>query len=441
MKFKKPENENYCATIVKIQNIVQFENCDNIQGTTIFGNQIIISKNTNIGDIGALFTEESQLSETFLKENNLYREPEKNRNTKEKGYFEKNGRIKTMKFRGHQSSGLFVPLTFFSFTGFDINQFEVGDSFDEIKGLKICNKYFVPVKQKPLPGSKKQRKRIKESKVIENQFRFHKDTLQLGKNLHMFSYDDYISVTYKMHGTSAVISKILCKKKLNWFYKLLKKLKIDIVDKKYDNLYSSRKVIKNDDMSYENFIKKQGKLGYYNYDIWGAVNNELKDYLIDGITIYAEIVGFLPDGSYIQKTGAGYDYGYSQGTHGIYIYRITFTNPSGDVFEFSHNQMKEWCDERGLKTVPLLYYGKVKNFIIEHNGYDKDDLLQNNLLKRAMCFLEKDCYICKNKVPAEGIVIRKETNNFEAYKLKSFRFKEQETKQFDKGESNIEDEN
>ena len=50
--------------------------------------------------------------------------------------------------------------------------------------------------------------------------------------------------------------------------------------------------------------------------------------------------------------------------------------------------------------------------------------------------------MCVNKVPEEGIVIRK--NNiftYEAYKLKSFRFLEAESKQLDTGEANLEDTN
>ena len=54
---------------------------------------------------------------------------------------------------------------------------------------------------------------------------------------------------------------------------------------------------------------------------------------------------------------------------------------------------------------------------------------------------EKDCFICKNKVPEEGCVIRLEKLEFEAYKQKSERFYQRETNLLDKGESNIEDEN
>ena len=45
---------------------------------------------------------------------------------------------------------------------------------------------------------------------------------------------------------------------------------------------------------------------------------------------------------------------------------------------------------------------------------------------------DKDCFMCKNKVPEEGIVLRKEgLFGFEAYKLKSFKFLEKETNMLD----------
>ncbi len=54
---------------------------------------------------------------------------------------------------------------------------------------------------------------------------------------------------------------------------------------------------------------------------------------------------------------------------------------------------------------------------------------------------EKDCFMCKNKLPEEGVVIRVEGLDLEAYKQKSSKFFELETKELDKGEVNIEDEN
>jgi len=53
---------------------------------------------------------------------------------------------------------------------------------------------------------------------------------------------------------------------------------------------------------------------------------------------------------------------------------------------------------------------------------------------------DKNCFMCKNVVPEEGCVIRIENLDFEAYKQKSFKFYEKETKDLDKGIIDIETE-
>ena len=58
-------------------------------------------------------------------------------------------------------------------------------------------------------------------------------------------------------------------------------------------------------------------------------------------------------------------------------------------------------------------------------------------------YTEKDCSLCVNKVPEEGIVLRIEDgkNEYNAFKLKSQRFILGEVAEQDKGETNLEDEN
>lgn len=434
MKFKKPINENYCGTVVVIQNIIPLENCDNIQSTIIFGNSIIISKDATVGDVGVYFPAETQLSDEYAKANNLYRHSEKNADTEKKGYIEDNRRIKTMKMRGNRSCGLFMPLTSIS-TFIEPDYLNEGDVFDEIKGTPICNKYIVIRKTKGMGGGNKGNKYIKKSKLIENQFRFHATTSQFGKNAHVFNEDDIASITYKLHGTSLVTSKVLCKKSVNIFYKLMRLLGMKVVDTEYNNIYSSRKVIKNDDMN-------MSMSDYYEIDIWGMANDRIKQFLMDGMTIYAEIVGYLPTGAAIQSGSKGvFDYGCDDNTFEVYIYRITYTNPNGDVFEFSTKQVQDWCRERGFNPVPELFYGRVKDILaLKSDSVDENLELGDNLMNVIRDFyLEKDCYMCKNKIPAEGIVIRKETNGFDAFKFKSFRFLEMETKLLDKGTEDIEE--
>jgi len=200
-KFSVKGNANYCASIVKIENIIPLEKRDNIVGTMIYGNHVIVSKETKVGDIGIYFPVESALSDQFLKENNLYRESSLNADANAKGYFEKNRRIRCMKFGGHKSEGLFMPLS--SIKCFTNDVPEIGTDFDFIDDTMICEKYIIKTQNMQSSGNKesKQNKKLKRiSKLIEKQFEFHKDTAMFGKNVHKFDLDDLISVTYKMHG-------------------------------------------------------------------------------------------------------------------------------------------------------------------------------------------------------------------------------------------------
>ena len=443
MKLNVPKNPNYCAIVVKINTIIPLENSDNLVAALIMGNQVIVTKDVKVGDVGLYFPLETQLSEVYLSTNNLYTTAELNKDQTKKGFFEKNGRVRCIRLRGNKSEGLFMPLESVNFALSLKDSLQIGDEFDELNGIQICQKYFVKKSNQQGAVGSKQKKLGKkvQSKLIENQFRLHQDTSMMFRNLHRVQPDDFISVTYKVHGTSAVSSKVLCKKPLKWYETALKKLGVNVVDTRYDYIFSSRNTIKNANLN-------EGAQSFYTEDIWGITHNELKEFLQDGVTIYYEVVGFLPNGGAIQKD---YDYGCRQGEHKIMVYRITYTNTAGKVFEFSAKQVQDWCKTFGVGAVPELFYGRAKDLYNENYTYEGIDMkLSNfNIEKWREGFLqtlkdkfnEKDCYICKNAVPEEGCVIRMEKNEFEAYKCKSNRFYERETKQLDKGESNIEDEN
>lgn len=438
--MKTPKNENYAAVVVEIKTLVPLEKCDNVQAAIIMGNQVVVSKDVKVGDIGLYFPLETQLSNVYLTVNNLYRKSELNADPKQKGYFEENGRIRCVKFRGHKSEGLFMPIESVSPFQPIGELIKLGDCFDELGGSEICRKYVIKTSKTPgLPGTgKKGKGRVaRESKLIDNQFRFHQDTSMLYKNLHMISPDNLISITYKMHGTSGISSYILCKKPLKWYEKALKWYGLNIVDTNYDYIYASRKVIKNSDLN-------PNAEHFYGEDIWGIAHEELKEHLQKGMTFYYEIVGFLPGGGNIQ---ANYDYGCLPTHHAIYIYRITHTNVDGKVFEFSAKQVQDFCKKNGLNAVPELYYGEAAN-VATDTWWDylslssKDTDFGDWFLEHIKSqFNEKDCHMCTNKVPEEGCVIRVEELDFKSYKQKSNRFYELETKLLDKGESNIEDDN
>lgn len=443
MKIKEPKNENYCATVIQIKNITPLVNCDNVVATTIMENQVITSKDTKIGDVGLFFPVETQLSEEFLKNNNLFKHPEKNLDQTKKGYFDDNGRIRCVKFRNHPSEGLFMPLESIEFTFNSITSPmpKIGDKFDELNGISICKKYVPKPKTPGLPGSKKETKEI-ESKIIDNQFKFHKDTSQLYANLHRIQGDSLISISYKIHGVSFIAANIICKKPLKWFEKVLKKLKINIVDTIYDLVYSSRNKIRNEELGYIPPIHSE--------DIWRIASEELKDFTSKGMTFYGEAAGFLPGGGALQKD---FDYGCEPNQHKLFIYRINYTNPDGKVFEFSMKQVQDFCAKNGLLAVPQLYYGYAKDFV-DHNELlmatsdfggnkldctvKKDFDVTDFIHRVKQLYNEKDCYLCKTKVPEEGCVVRIEGLEAEAYKCKSARFLLRETVCLDKGEEDIE---
>jgi hypothetical protein len=66
-----------------------------------------------------------------------------------------------------------------------------------------------------------------------------------------------------------------------------------------------------------------------------------------------------------------------------------------------------------------------------------DKWRENFLAALSERFLEKDCDICRNKVPAEGIVLVPQSGYYQPFKHKSFRFKEQESKILDTGEVDL----
>ena len=136
------------------------------------------------------------------------------------------------------------------------------------------------------------------------------------------------------------------------------------------------------------------------------------------MTFYFEIVGYTPTYKMIQK---GFDYGCELGKFKTFIYRITYTNDVGDVFEMSTKQVQDYCNEMGITPVVEYFYGKASEYC-SINDEDLDSWRNKLLEQLKNDYNEKDCDMCINKVPEEGCVIRIEGNSFEAYKCKSVRF-------------------
>lgn len=427
-------NPNYAATVVEIrqENIVALANCDNVVSAVLFGSSVIIAKDTVPGTVGLYFPVETQLSTTFMAENNLFRKGVgPNVDPETSGFFEGHGRVKCMKFRGHKSEGFFIPIS--SLDHIDPSSkhlLPVGTVLDQVNGILICRKY-VPKSNKVAGISPERSKQAKlEDSIVDGQFRFHTDTENLRRNAHKISPDDYISISDKWHGTSVVVSKLAVKRKLTWVEKLAQRFGVTVQESEYGLVYSSRRVIKA-----VNGVAKGNNVHYYSSDIWGVVAEEIADRIPDQFTLYGEIVGYTPDGSPIQ---GGYAYGCAPGTHKFVVYRATITTVVGKVVELSWPQLLEFGAKYGFEIVPTLYHGKARDLFpeLEGNNYWNEDFVK--LIEKVYVF-DQDCPYNEPKVPAEGVVVRIDRlGDSEALKCKSFRFLEFESKELDKGVTDIE---
>ena len=445
-RFTKSENINlnYCASIIKVDNLFKHPNPEVERLQCLKHNflNIITGLDTKEGDVVIYFPIECQISEWFLHENNLYQEVQFNKDSSQKGMFNNKGRVKCIRLKGCPSEGFIIPLK----TLIPDENVEnlVGVTFDTFENKLLVNKYVVKqdIKTSTNTSSNKSKKignNVKDI-MIENQFRFHQETPKLNDNIFILDLDDIIQTSYKVHGSSGIVSNVLIQKKLTWKDKIASWF-IDIPTKEYGYIYSSGKPKSKTPKGIEGRSFESTGSFYGNDNIWQSTFKQLKPFLTHGLTIYYEIVGFSEDGGIIQKD---YDYGCEPKESNIFIYRITQTNDQGIMYEFSAKQVQDWCKMNGLTPVHEFYYGNVQNLLIylyeKYEGKKKFDEDWKSKLYEFLQkeYLEKDCFMCKNKVPEEGIVLRIERPYLEVYKLKSFKFNERETKQLDKGVIDIE---
>lgn len=409
---------NYRAVIFKINNIYPLEGMDNCIGTNIFGNNVILDKETNIGDIGLYFPVESCIGSEFLKANNLYRDSNLNSDKSKKGFFEENGRVRCMKFRGNPSAGFWCPIEFLSFLVNHNDCPDEGESFNDLKGVSICKKYIPKTNRNSHTGLGNGRPKQEKSRVINEKFPQHMDTEHLFKNLHKIKEGNLLIFTWKLHGTSLRVGNVLVRRILNPLERLLKFFGVKVQETEYALLNGSRQVVKD--------VNNKRQNHWYKKDLWTEVGNQyFKDKLLPNEMIYAEIVGYVPGTeSLIQK---GFTYACKPGTCEVYIYRITRDN-----VDLSWEAIKDRCKELGVNHVPDVIQDHYNASFYATIDDDPESL--TGLIKMM---LEQDCIIDSSH-PEEGVVCRIEGLVPQFYKAKAFRFLEYETKALDSGEQDME---
>lgn len=514
LKKSKEINPNYAARIYRVERIIPILGADRIVKAVIGNDTAIVSKDVKIGDVIAFFPCESVICDKYLKYHNLYDDYTKNANAAEyeaikdtadadtlrkmKGFFNKKGRVRMLKLRGEYSLGYVAPIETLEAVWPELKNIiwthYLNESFDMIGDERICWKYTPNIRPSrgeqaySMPWYKRSMRRLKKfDKLVPGQFAFHYDTGKLVDNVQQFTPFDMCDITVKVHGTSVIISNILTNKKLSVWEKFKKFMGCDVQEQVYDNIYSSRRVIKN------RYINPYNHNNYYDTDIHGCVARDFSQFLDKGMTVYGEIVGYL-EGSdkFIQKN---YDYGCEPGHWKFMPYRITMTTEYGVVKEWELQDVINWTDtlietckqkhpELTNKILPLvrIYHGRVgdmydnlyakvaESLTMDEYEQERNDWVQSetydgtipkyletpeqwvinkwrtawiDALKHdtKLIGMEKREPLCKNKVPREGIVIRKlHDPRAEAFKLKSAAHFHLEMMQHDAGEFDIEEE-
>lgn len=411
MKFEAPKNSAYCATVVRIKKIIPLDRCDNVVGVPFFGFQSIVSKDHQEGEMGIVFPAETQLSDVYCKLNNLYRHADLNIDKGVKGYIDDNCRIRAQKFRGHTSNCLFMPLSSLSqIVGTDYNDLKEGDEFDTLNGIEICRKYVIYT----AAHKAAQKQERKKSRVDQLHMPEHFSTDQFYKVCDTINPETFVTVTQKLHGTSIRIGNTYVTRKMSLRDKIAKALGVVVKEYEHDYVFGSRKVIKD--------ANNPDQMHFYESDVWSQEGAKLVGILPENYLVYAELIGTLAGGKEIQK-----DYTYGFDTPQLYVYRVAVINSHGQTTDLSWNQVKEFCEKSGLKYVPELWSGKLKDFKI-------DDFKDKRYFEEGY----KCVPLKKDGIVDEGVVLRVEGLTPYLMKAKSPLFFEHETKMLDTGEEDVE---
>ena len=347
------ENLNSICYVARINEIKPIPGADNIEQGVIGGWNCIIQKgHYQVDDLVVVATTDAVIPQDLSDAMNVT------------NYLRKGQRVRTVKLRGVYSECLIIPLKYAREAAKHANtKWDEGEDMMDV--LKIF-KYEPPAVQIQLSSGRKIRYHQNPNFTVYYKFPNLKNVAG------MFTENDVVEITRKLHGTNAR-------------YGIVKKRKLSIWDRvkrlfgdkwaEYEYVYGSHNVEKGSDSQ-----------GFYDTDVWATVAENLdiknrlwalaKEYDIEqlgeGIIIYGEIFG-----AGIQKN---YDYGLVDMDFNGFDVKVNGEyQPTYHAWEI----IDSWL---GLTYVPVLHYGFWSQEI-------QDKFTFNNFIEGT-------------KVPHEGIVIK-----------------------------------
>lgn len=413
---------SYQATIAKIDSTTPIPGADRIHIAYVLGESVIVSKEWTEGMIGVFFPVDCQLSHDFCHHNNLYRDPEMNVDKEKTGFFDKNRKVRAQPFMKVKSCGYFTHLDSLSYLTSNINQFKLGDSFDNHKGKEICRKFVSEATKKALANAASKKRKTTIDAPL---FHKHVDTDHFKRALHTIPEGALITIHSKQHGTSARMALSKVNTTLPKWKEVVNSVYPIFPTEKWEYLVGTRNVT-----LYPDQYDKQSFHGseQFRFDAM----EEVKPYLEKGMTIYGELLGWangkpimgvhstkgLKNKQIQKKYGDSITYSYNnpEGEMSLMIYRITYTNDDGQELDFTPWQLQDWCEKRGL-TPSLMV---AEPFIFTGDYVDLKDQVEE-LTEREDCLCED--FVDPSHI-SEGVIVRVDYKGQipKFYKSKSFWF-------------------
>jgi RNA ligase (TIGR02306 family) len=346
------ENNNSVCYVGRVTEIKAIEGADNIELAVVGGWNAITKKGEyQVGNKVVVATTDAVIPQELSDRMEVT------------NYLRKGQRVRTVKLRGVYSECLLIPFKYL-FPNYIEKNVKEGDDMMEILGI---TKYEPPVKQIQLSSGRKIK--YKDNPNFGVYYKFP----NLKNVTGMFTEEDYVQITRKIHGTNAR-------------YGIVKKSKLSLWDKVkrffgnewagYDYIYGSHNVEKGSDSQ-----------GFYSTDVWRTIAEryKIKEKLWDYINTYLtpEVVGsgiIL----YGEIYGAGIQKNYEYGLSDMEFVGFDLVQNGKYVDVLSTKYTIKYIIE--LPYVEIVYKGMWSQEI-------QDRFVFNNFIEGT-------------KVPHEGIVIK-----------------------------------
>jgi len=403
----------YFAYVTRIKNLRPIPKADNLIVGDVFGQEVVVGKDTREGQLGLYFPSDGRLLDEYLTYNNLVRKV--NEDGTKSGSFDANGKVRVQKIRGQKSNGYFCALKSLEYAG-NIDDLNDGEELNTFNGHKFCEKYVV---KRGVPSQRNPDKDYNKPKFIY--FREHKDTARILYKLDEIEVGMKLVVTEKLHGTSQR-SALALESQQTWWGALINGLcKRTIIKPTLTWKYVAG--------THHTVIKDwQRHTGYYKEK--EGFRKEIHDKYFEGVlhrgeTIYYEIVGYTNGDSLIMAMGKTeklqdkellrrygkemkFTYGCDIGYHMPYVYRITKTDDNGVEFDYDWDMLCARCFELHVPVVPHL-----ASYTFDGNVDTLVGICRTNA---------NGCSLLDVHHIKEGVVVRNDGNEWQAWKYKSYEF-------------------